>query len=179
MRLWTLHPKYLDAKGLVALWREGLLAQKVLRGLTKGYRHHPQLARFRGCPRPVAAVAAYLKVVHEEAKRRGYDFDGSKIAQHSLVIELKETKGQILYEWAHLTRKLKRRAPHLVAGHGGVSIPEPHPIFKLIKGGVQDWEIIKPASSKKRRASKASSRRRRTSPRRKSAGSARSRSRGA
>jgi len=25
MRLWTLHPKYLDARGLVALWREGLL----------------------------------------------------------------------------------------------------------------------------------------------------------
>jgi hypothetical protein len=27
MRLWSLHPKYLDAKGLVAVWR--LLAKKV------------------------------------------------------------------------------------------------------------------------------------------------------
>jgi hypothetical protein len=29
-RIWSLHPKYLDARGLVALWREGLLAQAVL-----------------------------------------------------------------------------------------------------------------------------------------------------
>ena len=36
MRLWSLHPRYLDAKGLVALWREGLLAQAVLKGQTKG-----------------------------------------------------------------------------------------------------------------------------------------------
>ncbi|WP_368086417.1 pyrimidine dimer DNA glycosylase/endonuclease V [Nitrosomonas sp. Nm34] len=26
MRLWSIHPKYLDAKGLLALWREGLQA---------------------------------------------------------------------------------------------------------------------------------------------------------
>lgn len=32
MRLWSLHPSYLDAVGLVALWREGLLARKVLQG---------------------------------------------------------------------------------------------------------------------------------------------------
>jgi len=31
MRLWTIHPKYLDRQGLLALWREALLAQKVLR----------------------------------------------------------------------------------------------------------------------------------------------------
>src|SRR5579862_5032823 len=79
MRLWTLHPKYLDAKGLVALWREALLAQKVLRGKTKGYRHHPQLARFKAHENPVVALAAYLREVHKEAKRRGYAFDGSKI----------------------------------------------------------------------------------------------------
>ena len=66
MRLWTLHPKYLDAKGLVALWREALLAQKVLRGATKGYRHHPQLLRFSNSKNPPAALAAYLKAVHEE-----------------------------------------------------------------------------------------------------------------
>ncbi|MEN6399799.1 MAG: pyrimidine dimer DNA glycosylase/endonuclease V, partial [Rectinema sp.] len=29
MRLWTLHPQYLDQKGLTAAWREGLLAKKV------------------------------------------------------------------------------------------------------------------------------------------------------
>jgi hypothetical protein len=37
MRLWTLHPRYLDSQGLVALWREGLLAQAVLRNRTRGF----------------------------------------------------------------------------------------------------------------------------------------------
>jgi hypothetical protein len=27
MRIWTVHPRYLDPKGLVAAWREALLAQ--------------------------------------------------------------------------------------------------------------------------------------------------------
>lgn len=43
MRLWSLHPSLLDRAALIAGWREALLAQKVLRGQTTGYRHHPQL----------------------------------------------------------------------------------------------------------------------------------------
>ena len=27
MRIWTLHPEYLDGRGLTALWRETLLAR--------------------------------------------------------------------------------------------------------------------------------------------------------
>ena len=79
MRLWTIHPKHLDAKGLVALWREALLAQKVLQGGTRGYRHHPQLRRFLATSRPAAALARYLAAVHEESVRRGYHFDAAKI----------------------------------------------------------------------------------------------------
>ena len=183
MRLWTLHPKYLDAKGLVALWREALLAQKVLRGKTKGYRHHPQLIRFQAHTNPVAAVAAYLKEVHEEATRRGYQFDGSKIGECTITIEIHETDGQIGYEWIHLKRKLKQRAPHVLANHKNVPIPEPHPIFKIVSGKIQAWEIVsgpvKPSSSTPRPASKASAHQRRISPPRKSAGSARSRNRAA
>jgi hypothetical protein len=167
VRLWTLHPKYLDAKGLVALWREALLAQKVLRGKTKGYRHHPQLLRFQAHAKPVAAVAAFLKAVHEEATRRGYDFDGSKIARFRAVITLEETDGQLLYEWEHLQRKLKHRAPQVLAAHEQISVPEPHPIFRVVTGSVRDWEI-RLASSKKRRASKSSARPHPTSLRNKS-----------
>jgi hypothetical protein len=47
MRIWSLHPKYLDAKGLVALWRESLLAKQALESKTKGYKNHPQLNRFK------------------------------------------------------------------------------------------------------------------------------------
>src|SRR5208283_2242181 len=94
MRLWTLHPKYLDARGLVALWREALLAQKVLRGAARGYRHHPQLRRFSGQKNPPATLAAYLGAVHEEAGRRKYRFDASKIGRRRVRGKLKETHGQ-------------------------------------------------------------------------------------
>lgn len=142
MRLWTLHPKYLDAKGLVAVWREALLAQKVLQGKTKGYRHHPQLIRFRAHLKPVAAVANYLKAVHEEASRRGYNFDGAKISGSRTRIQLKETHGQLLYEWEHLRRKLRQRAPEVFAMHKNIRQPEPHPLFRISKGKVCDWEKI-------------------------------------
>jgi hypothetical protein len=161
MRLWTVHPKYLDAKGLVALWREALLAQKVLRGKTKGYRHHPQLIRFQAHAKPVAAVGTFLRAVHEEATRRGYKFDGSKIARFQTTVRLDETDGQLLYEWKHLQRKLKHRAPKFLATHKQISVPEPHPIFRVISGSVRDWEI-RSDSPKKRPTLKASPRKRRS-----------------
>src|SRR5262252_777528 len=103
MRLWTIHPRHLDAKGLVALWREALLAQKVLQGRTRGYKHHPQLKRFMTAQRPTAAVATYL--------RRGYRFDESKIASPRFRGRIAETRGQLRFEWNHLKRKLRTRAP--------------------------------------------------------------------
>ncbi|MDP3542616.1 MAG: pyrimidine dimer DNA glycosylase/endonuclease V [Elusimicrobiota bacterium] len=125
MRLWSLRPSYLDARGLTALWREGLLAQKVLRGLTRGYRHHPQLARFREQPKPVAAIASYLEAVSQEAVRRGYHFDARKIAQGRTKSKLPLTRGQLAFERGHLPRKLKFR---------------PHPLFRLTPGSVAAWE---------------------------------------
>jgi len=59
VRIWSLHPCLLDRRALVACWRETLLAQKVLRGLTRGYTNHPQLIRFRAHPQPLEAGAAY------------------------------------------------------------------------------------------------------------------------
>jgi hypothetical protein len=111
MRLWSIHPSLLDQKGLVALWREALLAQKVLRGQTKGYRSHPQLQRFRACPTPLSAIAAYLRAVHEEASSRGYAFDSSKIARSKKAISLPVTRGQLIFELQHLKAKLLRRDP--------------------------------------------------------------------
>src|SRR5262245_42918183 len=105
MRLWSLHPRHLDARGLVALWREGLLAQAVLRGLTRGYRHHPQLSRFRGSRAPVAAVARYLHAVCDEADRRGYRFDRRKLGRRVSGARIAVTSGQLAYEWTHLKAK--------------------------------------------------------------------------
>src|SRR6185295_6257030 len=140
MRLWTLHPKHLDAKGLVALWREALLAQKVLRGATKGYRHHPQLRRFSATPDPPAALAAYLTAVHEEATRRGYHFDASKIGSRLSRRMIPETLGQLLYEWRHLKRKLRFRDPVRYRATLNVKTPAAHPLFRIVAGRVRDWE---------------------------------------
>ena len=140
MRLWTLHPKHLDAKGLVALWREALLAQKVLQGRTRGYRHHPQLLRFRAVRNPAAALASYLAVVHEESVRRGYHFDRGKIGARRFVGRIPETKGQLLYEWKHLQAKLAARDAARRRASRSVPVPEHHPLFRLIEGEVRDWE---------------------------------------
>jgi hypothetical protein len=142
MRLWTLHPKYLDAKGLVALWREALLAQKVLRGGTRGYKNHPQLLRFSETKNPPAALAAFLKSIHAEAASRGYDFDISKIGANRSRRKISETRGQLLYEWKHLKRKLKTRDPKRLRECAKIGIPAPHPLFKIVSGKVRDWEKV-------------------------------------
>jgi hypothetical protein len=140
LRLWTLHPKYLDRQGLTALWREGLLAQKVLAGKTKGYIYHPQLHRFKICDNPSAAMAVYLRGVLLEATCRGYAFDSGKIHPHYFNKNLPETEGQLLYEWEHLMAKLRIRSPRLYEDWRSVSCPESHPLFRIIPGEVSIWE---------------------------------------
>ncbi|HEX8720170.1 MAG TPA: pyrimidine dimer DNA glycosylase/endonuclease V [Pyrinomonadaceae bacterium] len=142
MRLWTIHPRHLDTKGLLALWREGLLAQKVLRGNTKGYRNHPQLARFKSTSDPAGAVSAYLRAVHEEASRRGYRFDGGKLAATDFAGPITCTRGQLLYEWAHLKNKLRARDPARRAEAEAVAEPDAHPLFRIVEGAVEPWEVV-------------------------------------
>lgn len=140
MRLWTLHPKYLDAQGLVATWREALLAKAVLLGRTWGYRAHPQLVRFRATRRPVAALNAYLLGLYIEAQRRGYSFDRRKLGRALDPDALLATTGQRDHEWLHLTTKLRDRDPDWLAQWRGVTKPELHPSFRLRRGPVASWE---------------------------------------
>jgi hypothetical protein len=140
MRLWSLHPRHLDARGLVALWREGLLARAVLHGRTRGYRHHPQVERFRARRAVLAAIDCYLSRVLDEARERGYRFDASKIRYrrcrrgHARV-----TGGQLAHEWKHLLAKLAvRDRPRWRAARGRE--PEPHGCFRVVEGGVAPWE---------------------------------------
>jgi hypothetical protein len=140
MRLWTIHPKHLDAKGLVALWREALLAQKVLQGRTRGYRRHPHLLRFQGVQNSAAALASYLAVVYAESVRRGYHFDRSKIGAKRFHGRIYETKGQLLYEWKHLKRKLSVRDAARYRACRTMPVPDHHPLFRLVKGEVRAWE---------------------------------------
>ena len=142
MRLWSLNPCYLDRQGLGALWREGLLAQKVLLGATRGYRSHPQLQRFQCAADPLASMGTYLLAVVEEARQRGYSYDASKIIRHSPQDVLRVTDGQVGYEWSHLQAKLQRRSPLLYERTLAIKQPLPHPLFEVIPGGIESWERV-------------------------------------
>jgi Pyrimidine dimer DNA glycosylase len=145
MRLWSLHPRYLDRQGLTACWREALLAQAVLAGRTKGYTRHPQLQRFREAPDALAAVGDYLTAVADEAQRRGYRYDRSKIESHSSTdTSLTVTTGQLAHEWAHLVSKLEARSPAWLRGLDPAAPPEPHPLFRAADGGIAEWEVLAP-----------------------------------
>jgi hypothetical protein len=143
MRLWTIHPKYLDSKGLVALWREALLAQKVLKGKTKGYRNHPQLLRFKQQKDPLAAIAEYLHQVYEESVQRGYKFDHQKIGPRKKNHPIPVSCGQLRYEWKHLKSKLRMRDSVRYREMLRINKPEAHPLFSITDGGVESWEVQK------------------------------------
>ncbi|HPX26112.1 MAG TPA: pyrimidine dimer DNA glycosylase/endonuclease V [Treponemataceae bacterium] len=150
MRLWSIHPSYLDVKGLLALWREALLAQKVLEGLTKGYKNHPQLERFKQAQDPEAAIGTFLGQVHKEAQERGYQFDKSKIRHYdeNLLPSISVKRGQICYEASFLLKKIETRK-----GSGRIALPngistsgtriELNPLFFQVEGGIEPWEKIK------------------------------------
>ncbi|NMD55233.1 MULTISPECIES: pyrimidine dimer DNA glycosylase/endonuclease V [Tsukamurella] len=141
MRIWSLHPRYLDRQALIACWRETLLAQAVLAGRTKGYTQHPQLERFRAAPEPLAAVGAYLAALADEADARGYNFDRTRIDEpDATVAAIDVTDGQLALEWAHLTAKLEARSPEVAERWNTVERPDPHRSFRMLPGPVASWE---------------------------------------
>lgn len=142
MRLWSLHPCYLDPQGLVALWREALLARAVLNGRTRGYRHHPQLQRFRAHGSPRSAINAYLSAIHAEAAFRGYHFDRRKVGPVRIVARMTVAEGQLRHEWRHLMRKLELRNPPARRRLRGIARIAPHPSFRRVAGPVADWERV-------------------------------------
>ncbi len=143
MRIWTIHPRYLDRQGLLALWREGLLAQAVLMGRTLGYTAHPQLIRFSDRVSPVESIATYLEGVYAESERRGYRFDRTRIAPHLSTEPIQETRGQLMYEWEHLKAKLRLRSYDHFILIRDLKEPEQHPLFEIIPGEIREWERLK------------------------------------
>jgi hypothetical protein len=141
MRLWSIHPKYLDAKGLVALWREGLLAQKVLQGETRGYCNHPQLDRFKKTVDPIATIGQYLYHVHEESLKRNYKFDLNKISSHRKKMKIDVHSGQVAFEREHLLKKLESRNRTLYLKIRNLTELNVHPVFRVVTGNIADWEV--------------------------------------
>ena len=140
MRLWSIHPSYLDPKGLVALWREVLLAQAVLQGKTRGYLKHPQLIRFRAHAAPLIAINAYLWSVHQEACLRGYSFDASKLTPQQFCPKIPVTQDQIDFEWQHFLAKIANRDPSRFQMFCKVVSPICNPIFFQCDGPIEPWE---------------------------------------
>lgn len=141
MRLWSLHPKYLDTKGLVALWREALLARKVLEGKTRGYRHHPQLLRFRNAGNPADLINQYLSGVYAEAARRNFNFDRQKIDWEFRKTRIPVTRGQVDHEAGHLLHKLKKRDRVKFREIGSTPAFAIHPLFTMVDGETEEWEL--------------------------------------
>jgi hypothetical protein len=140
MRIWTLHPQYLDPQGLVAVWRESLLARAVLRGATTGYRHHPQLHRFLKHAAPRSAINRYLAAILSEADLRRYSFDRTKVGPIRSRVRISTTEGQLEHEWQHLLEKLRLRSPTQYERLRTVTSPVPHPLFRIVAGPVEPWE---------------------------------------
>jgi len=143
MRIWSIHPKYLDAKGLVAAWREGLLAQKVLEGKTRGYRNHSQLIRFREAENPLESIGIYLSELCAEAERRGYNFDFKKIkirAGRKKRIPVSDSQGK--YEFELLKYKLENRDLHKLNEIRNERLIEVNNAFRIINGEIENWEKI-------------------------------------
>lgn len=111
----------------------------MLLGETKGYRNHPQLTRFQEQPEPLAAIGRFLDGVQEDATKRGYNFNASKIVVPDAagVPQIPVTTGQLAYEWEHLGKKLAKRSPEFPREDS----PTPHPLFVVVPGGVADWEV--------------------------------------
>jgi hypothetical protein len=142
MRIWSLHPKYLDTKGLVALWRETLLAKHVLEGKTSGYRNHPQLDRFKKSKKPIEIINQYLAEIYVEASNRGYHFDKQKINWNFRRSTLTVTNKQLAYEINHLLKKLQKRDLKKHSDLKSKKVIDTHPVFKLIQGEIEEWEIV-------------------------------------
>lgn len=133
-------PKYLEADGLAARWREALLAQAVLRGETEGHRRHPQLVRIRHQIEPVSFITTYLQHVSSEAVIRGYRFDGSKISPDRTDLQIDVPTGQFEIEWLHLAHRLRKRIPERYAIQLATAVPALDPLFQVLPGDVASRE---------------------------------------
>ncbi len=140
MRLWSIHPKYLDVKGLGGLWREALLARKIFLGEASAYKNHPQLNRFKEVSGPLSAINAYLLYIYKESCSRGYCFDRKRFTGPFRKAKISITKGQILHEISHLKKKLKLRSKEKYHQLLKVKKIEPHPLFRIVHGKRADWE---------------------------------------
>lgn len=142
MRLWSIHPKYLDKAWLLACWREWLLAKKVLEWNTKWYKNHPQLLRFKETQNSILAINSFLSQIYLESKNRWYKFQIEKIEFNDFIWIIKVTEGQLRYEMSHLLKKLQLRDTVNFEKLKNTSIINSNPVFEVIPWEIETWERL-------------------------------------
>lgn len=140
MRLWSIHPKYLDVKGFCGLWREGIIARNALLGIKEGYRNHPQLDRFKRQSNPVIFIDTYLLYVYKDSIRRKYNFNRDLFGYEFTDSKIPVTDGQLKYEIKHLLRKLKVRDIKRYEKLVNLDIIDVNPVFDVVSGDIEEWE---------------------------------------
>jgi len=151
MRLWSIHPKYLDRQGLLACWREGLLALSVARkGFVGAYSKHPQLERFKKTRDPKGAIVSFLQEIAMEMMARGYRPKALPRPKHRQKIAV--TKGQLEFEFSRLQEKLRKRSKakflenrRIVSKEKGLKT---NGSFYIVAGPKESWEKS-PAAGKR------------------------------
>lgn len=110
MSLWTVHPKYLDKQGLISLWREGLLAQKVLNGELDVKLSNPIWRQFRQAENPLKAIGSSPSLWRRKGARGGYKFSHEKIIYPNFEdYEIPVRPQDLIFEMKHLRGRLKLR----------------------------------------------------------------------
>ena len=150
MRIWSIHPMYLDSKRLTAQWREALLCRAVLEGNTKGYKKHPQFLRVKNFHQPHYFINMFLYEIWNESKNRGYSFDKDKLMsdlslKYGCLLDLMEvTEGQLEYEFKHLQNKLGEFNSKYIENNQMINEDGilPNPCFMSIQGDIMDFEKI-------------------------------------
>lgn len=140
MRLWSLHPKYLDTKWLLACWREWLLARNVLLWITKWYKNHPQLDRFKASIDPIKSIDAFLTQIYLEANNRWYSFDYKKLGLVNDEGIINVNEWQVIFEFKHLLNKLQKRDKNNFIKYSKIKNIEVNPIFNIIEWNIEKWE---------------------------------------
>jgi hypothetical protein len=84
-----------------------------------------------------------LYFIYLEGERRGYNFKLEKIVRYDLSLpKLPVKRGQLEYEFQHLLKKLRWRDPDRYELLKNEKNIQPHPIFFVIEGGIESWEVI-------------------------------------
>ena len=112
----------------------------MLEGKTEGYKDHPQLIRFNSSENALNCINFYLSEVYNESLKRDYSFDRTKIDRNFKPCSITVTEGQLKYEREHLLGKLAARDPERYEKLKIIKDFSPHPLFKVIKGGIEHWE---------------------------------------